>query len=53
MHAKLQQRKSMITNLKRKIAAQAELVESAPSEDNITRDKDALQAQVVSEHYEL
>ncbi|KAI9239774.1 MAG: hypothetical protein BYD32DRAFT_410198 [Podila humilis] len=46
MHAKLQQRKSMITNLKRKIAAQAELVERAPSEDNITRDKDALQAQV-------
>ncbi|KAF9299963.1 Structural maintenance of chromosomes protein 5 [Mortierella antarctica] len=46
MHAKLQQRKSMITNLKRKIAAQVELVENAPSEDSITRDKDALQIQV-------
>ncbi|KAG0361235.1 Structural maintenance of chromosomes protein 5 [Podila minutissima] len=46
LHAKLQQRKSMITNLKRKIAAQVELVENAPSEDSITRDKDALQIQV-------
>lgn len=39
----------MITNLKRKIAAQVELVENAPSEDSITRDKDALQIQVVRE----
>ncbi|KAG0086782.1 Structural maintenance of chromosomes protein 5 [Podila epicladia] len=46
MHAKLQQRKSMITNLKRKIVAQVELVENAPSEDSIARDKDALQIQV-------
>lgn len=53
MHARLQQRKSMITNLKRKIAAQAELVENAPSEDSITRDKDALQAHFVSEETDM
>ncbi|KAG0313305.1 Structural maintenance of chromosomes protein 5 [Dissophora globulifera] len=47
IYAKFQQRQTLITTLQRKIAAQQELIDGARSEQEINKEKDDLQDQLV------
>ncbi|KAF9428893.1 Structural maintenance of chromosomes protein 5 [Podila epigama] len=46
MHAKIQQRKQVLINLKRKIATQTELVENAASDEDLNKEKDQLSNEI-------
>ncbi|KAI1294565.1 Structural maintenance of chromosomes protein 5 [Mortierella claussenii] len=48
LQAKVQQRQAVISGLKRKIAAQQELLDGAQSEDEINKEKDELQIQLTN-----
>ena len=48
LQAKVQQRQATLNNLKRKIVSVQELVDAAQSEEDINREKDEIQQQVVS-----
>ncbi|ORZ06802.1 P-loop containing nucleoside triphosphate hydrolase protein [Lobosporangium transversale] len=47
LHAKVQQRQAAINSLRRKIAAQQELLDGAQSEEEINKEKDELQDKLV------